>query len=272
MLGLIDANAAIELIRLTAREVETPGLIVQCITFASLAGNENLDAICKENDVEFGVSGLSRTLGSIDLSRAKFESLAKWIQKHAQTMPDSAAKVEAIMLAARHLSADSSKRTELFQMAAAAREACRVSYYWDDPAKEILEELPKFESLTTTEFDELLFATLEHTPAKIDSYQLNMVFANLVKMVAVRDPQFAKQILDPAFENGAWLYGDPTWSAFDNNMLLKSYAWIDPELAAQKAVELSEKFSEDDEVRKLQILTSVIDELNSIAVRKGMLK
>ena len=270
VLGLVDANAAIELTRLTAREVEIPGIIAQCLTYASLAGDQDLDAVCKESNVKFEATGLSQTLRSIDLSHAKYEPLAEWIQTHAETMPDSVAKVEAIMLAARHMPAGS-ERAKLLQLASSAREACRVSYFWDDPAKEILEELPKFESFTTAEFDELLFATLEHAPPKIDSYQLNMVFANLVRMVAVHDPQIAKQILDPAFENGAWLYGDPTWSAFDNNMLLKSYAWIDPELAAQKAVELSEKFSEDDQVRKLQLLTSVIDELNNIAVRKGML-
>lgn len=65
---------------------------------------------------------------------------------------------------------------------------------------------------------------------------------------------------------------DPTRSAFDDNALLQAYTWIDPALAAQKAVELSDRFSKDDSVRKLQLLTSVIDELNSISIRKGMLK
>ena len=68
------------------------------------------------------------------------------------------------------------------------------------------------------------------------------------------------------------LYGDPTWSPFSNNILLKAYAWIDPELACQKALELSERYSKEAQVRKLELLTTVISELNTIAIRKGMLR
>lgn len=271
VLGLVDADAAIELIRLTASEFETQRLSAQCLLFASLAGDQDLDAICKKNDVEFGEQGLPRSLMAVNLSHARYDLFTKWIQKQVQTMPDSVAKVEVIMLAARHMPAGS-QQSELLGAAVSAWEACDASNSWIDPATKVLAELPKFESLSTADFDALLFASLEHAPTNIDSFQLNGVFANLVRMVAIHDPQIARQILDLAFENGAWLYGDPLWSAFENNSLLMSYAWIDPELAAQKAVELSDKFSEDDDVRKLQLLTSVINELNSIAVRKGMLR
>ena len=117
-----------------------------------------------------------------------------------------------------------------------------------------------------------LFATLEFAPAKTETMQTNMIYANLIKMVAIKDPEVAEQILDSAFENGAWLYGDPTWSPFSNNILLKAYAWIDPELACQKALELSERYSKEAQVRKLELLTTVISELNTIAIRKGMLR
>ena len=135
-----------------------------------------------------------------------------------------------------------------------------------------MEELPKFDSITRKDFDELLFATIVNSPPEINSMQLNGVFADLVKMVAIRNPEIARKILDPAFENGAWLNGHPTWSAFDDNQLVKAYAWIDPKLAVNKATELSEQYSADDSVRKLQLFTTVIDELNSIAIRKGMLR
>lgn len=42
-------------------------------------------------------------------------------------------------------------------------------------------------------------------------------------------------------------------------------------LAADKAMELSDQFSKDAPVRKLQLFTSVIEELNNIAIGKGML-
>ena len=50
------------------------------------------------------------------------------------------------------------------------------------------------------------------------------------------------------------------------------YAWIDPELACQKALELSERYSNEAQVQKLELLTTVINELNTVAIRKGMLR
>ena len=273
VLALVDPNAAVDLVQLSASEVEMPGLVSQCLAYASLSGDHDMDAICKEKGVKFNASGLSqsRALMAIDLSHVRYEMLSAWVQKHVDVMPESTSKIASIMLAARHMPAGPD-RAKLIEMAASARKACNPSYYYDDPAKEILEELPKFDSLTTAEFDELLFATIEHAPTKINSFQLNGVFASLVKMLAIREPKLARKILDPAFENGAWRYGDPQWSAFENNWLLQAYAWIDPEIASQKAVELSEVYSQDDPVRELQLLTLVIDELNSIAIRKGMLR
>ena len=271
-LGLVDARTALDLLKLTGREVEMPGLVGQCLAFASISGDQDLEAICKEKGVTFDATGFSRsrTLMAVEQSRASYTVLSEWIQKHADIMPDSLGKVEAAMLAARHLP-ESPERAKLIKMAATARKACSPTYFWDDPAKEILEELPKFESMTISEFDQLLFAAIEHAPTKISSFQLNGVFANLVKMIAVRDPEVAREILEPAFENGAWRYGDPQWSAFENNMLLKAFVWIDPELAGDKALELSDHYAGDAPVRRLQLLTSVIDELNIVAIRKGML-
>ena len=273
LLGLVDVKAAIDLTRLTASENELPGIVSQCLAYASIAGKEDLDTICKEKEIQFDATGFgqSRALMSFDLSNARCDKLAEWFRKHVGAMPNSTGKVSAIMFAARHMPAGT-ERSKLIEMAAIARRDCSPTYFWDDPAKEILEELPRFDSLTNAEYDELLFAAIEHAPAKINSYQLNMVFANLVKMVAVRDAKVAQQILEPAFENGAWRYGDPQWSAFEGNHLLKACAWIDPKFAAEKATELSEQFSGDAPVRKLQLLTSVIDEMNSIAIRKGMLE
>lgn len=273
VLGLVDAATAIDLIRLTGLEVEVPGLIAECLAYASISGDQELDKICKLKGVEFDASGFSRSrvLMLVDLSHVKYELLSDWIKEHAAIMPDSPAKVALIMLAARHMPSGPD-RAKLIKMAAVTRKSCNPTYHWDDPAKEILEELPKFESLTTAEFDELLFATIEHAPRKIDSTQLNSVFANMVKMVAVRDPKLARQILEPAFENGAWRYGDPTWSAFSTNSLLQACAWIDPEFAGQQAIKMAKQYAGDDPVRELQLLTTVIDELNSIAIRKGMLR
>jgi len=271
LVGLVDADAAIQLVKLTAREMETPELIAQALAYASMADDQDLDAICKKNNVKFDASGLNEQLLSTDLSHAKYESMAKWIRTHISSMPDSNGKVASIMFAARQME-PGSERKKLLTMAASAREACNVAYSWHDPAKEILEELPKFKSLTANEYDELLFASLEHAPPTFNSYQLNGVFANLVKMIAVRDPIVARKMLDPAFENGAWLYDNSTWSAFRFNSLLKAYAWIDPKLAGKKVIELSEKYSHDNPVRRLELLTSAINELNSIAIRKGMLR
>ena len=269
--GLIDANAAIELIRLISRETETPNLIAKCIAFASLASEQDIEAICQKQNVEFGATGLADIFQSLEPAHTKYPVVAKWIEDHIETMPDSASKVTAAMLAARHLP-DGPRRKKLLQMVAAARKACNPSFHYDDPAKAILEELPKFDSLSMAEFDELLFATLEFAPAKTDTMQTNMIYANMIKMVAIKDPEAAKQVLDSAFENGAWLYGDPTWSAFSEGSLLKAYAWIDPELACQKALEHSEKYSSEAQVRKLELLTTVVGELNTIAIRKGMLR
>ena len=269
--GLIDANAAIELIRLTSRETEGPGLIAKCLAFASLAGEQDIEAICKKQKVEFEATGLTDVFQSLEPSHSKYPVIAKWIEDHIETMPDSANKVTAAMLAARHLP-DGPRRKKLLQKVAVARKACNPSYHYDDPTRAILEELPKFDSLSMAEFDELLFATLEFAPAKTDTMQTNMIYANLIKMIAIKDPEAAKQILDSAFENGAWLYGDPTWSAFSEGSLLKAYAWLDPELACQKALELSEKYSSEAQVRKLELLTTVVGELNTIAIRKGMLQ
>jgi len=269
--GLVDADAAIELIRLTSREVETSRLIAECLIFASLASEQDTEAICKKQNVELDAEGLRDFFWWNKLSHSKYPVTVKWIEDHVETIPDSANKVTAAMLAARHLP-DGPRRKKLLQLVAAARKACSPSYHYDDPAKGILEELPKFDSLSMAEFDELLFATLEFAPAKTETMQTNMIYANLIKMVAIKDPEVAEQILDSAFENGAWLYGDPTWSPFSESSLLKAYAWIDPELACQKALELSERYSKEAQVRKLELLTTVISELNTIAIRKGMLR
>ena len=269
--GLVDANTAIELIRLTSRKNETSRLIAECLIFASLAGDQDIEAICKKQNVELDAEGLRYFFWWNELSHSKYPVTVKWIEDHVETIPDSANKVTAAMLAARHLP-DGPRRKKLLQLVAAARKACSPSYHYDDPAKGILEELPKFDSLSMAEFDELLFATLEFAPAKTETMKTNMIYANLIKMVAIKDPEVAEQILDSAFENGAWLYGDPTRSAFSNNILLKAYAWIDPELACQKALELSERYSKEAQVRKLELLTTVISELNTIAIRKGMLR
>ena len=59
---------------------------------------------------------------------------------------------------------------------------------------------------------------------------------------------------------------------FLEGSLLEAYAWINPELACQKALKLSEKYSSEVQVRKLELLTTVVGELNTIAIRKGMLR
>ena len=270
VLALIDPDASIVLTRLTGDEQEIPGLITQCLSFASIAGDHDIDAICKKHGVTFNANGLSRQIEGTSLSVGDYEVTANWIRANLDSMPDSVNKVAAIMFAARQMP-PGQQRADLIKLAAKARQVCEVSYYWNDPAKEILEELPKFESLTIEEFDELLFATILHAPDKTTTMQLNGVYAGLIKMVAVRDPAIAIKLLEPAFENGAWLYRDPTWSAFDGNELIKAYAWANPKAAAEKARSLAERFANDDSVRKLQLLTSVITELNDISIRKGML-
>ena len=269
--GLVDVDAAIELVRLTSRENDKPRLIAKCLVFASLAGEQDIEAICKKHNIELDAQGFRDIFWWIELSHSKYPVTAKWIEDNIETFPDSANKVTAAMLAARHLP-DGPRRKKLLQLVAAARKACSPSYHYDDPTKGILEELPKFDSLSMAEFDELLFATLEFAPTKTETMQTNMIYANLIKMVAIKDPEVAKQILDSAFENGAWLYGDPTWSAFSEGSLLRAYAWIDPKLACKKALELSDRYSNEAQVRKLELLTRVIDELNTIAIRKGMLR
>ncbi len=271
VLGLIDADTGIKLIRLTAREIEISGLIAQCAAYASLAGDQDIDAICKKHDVTFDATGIENLTSKVSTTRTRYDAVAAWIQEHVDKMPDSTAKIGSILFAARHLP-PGQQRTQLIHKAAIARKACNPSYHWDDPAKPILEELPKFDSITTSEFDDLLFAVIEHAPPKTDSMQLNGVYANLIKMLAVRDPDAASNLLEPAFENGTWLYGDPNWSAFSDNSLLKAWSWIDPKLAFEKALELSDRYSDDDPVRKLQLLTTVINELNTIATGKGMLQ
>ena len=103
MIGIVDADAAIKLIRLTGRQVEVPRLITQCLAFASIVGGQDLELICKENKVEFESSGIIDKLSLMDLSHAKYESLVKWIIQHVDAMPDSAGKVAAIMFAARQM-------------------------------------------------------------------------------------------------------------------------------------------------------------------------
>ncbi len=260
ILGIVDPDTAIRLIRLAADQREVESLTNECLAIISLTDPENLADICKRNQLSYEGTGTTRLLELAGDSKNN-KLLADWCSRLSGTMQDSMGKVQFCLYAARQTE-DVAERDRLIQLAVNAWRQCKIEfwYHWSDPAKVAEVQLARFDNIQSQQLDELVFACLNRAPGPFDTNQKIGVFGNVARMLALRDPELRRHLLQPVFDSGAWLLDIGHRSAFEENLLIQSAVWVDPEWACQIAEEMSARYSSDDPLRKLQLFTTVIKE------------
>jgi hypothetical protein len=174
------------------------------------------------------------------------------------------------LFAARHLP-PGPERERLIEVAVRAWEVCEVShwYHWSDPAKFALEQIMLFDSIEVHELDQLVFACLNKAPESFDTMNLMGVLGDAARLLSIRDAKLGRDLLEPAFDDTVWLFDHVGRTWFDQNIALRSCVWVDPAWAAELAQQLSDRYSEDDPIRKIQMFSSIIAEIaNVMPVKK----
>lgn len=263
-LALLDAEKSLKLIELTADAQEVPALQSQALVLLSMLDFSEAKKYAKQHEVDLS-SGVTNLLVN---PAAQFigerADLRPWFLELTKELKPSTAKLKLLLMAARHLPVGV-ERLELIQQSAEVWENAEINYWyhWTDPCKVALEELPALEQLSNEELSMLIFAAAKTGPKSFATHNDLGVFANFSRLVAMRDPQLGRAILEPAFSGTSWLH-HMTRPWLDNNLIMGAAAWSDPDWAMKKVLELSEELGAEDDVYRLQLICSLVSDIEKI--------
>jgi hypothetical protein len=265
-LCIVNAEAALKLIHLTADTAEEERLTYEALVLLSLVDYEAFEAVRRKHNSILKNGAIDSVYSLMTMSHP---SRVEWALKMEMHLPDCADRLRLHLLAARELN-PGPQRQACFAQVQSTWENTQIDYWyhWSDPAKIALSELVKYKDLTTDELDPLIFACLKKAPPKFTSSNELSVFANAARMISLRDADLAKQLLEPAFDDCVWLFDPNSWTNFDRNHLVHAAVFIDPEWGTQKVRDLAEKYSADDPVRKLQLYSAALEELITLSAAR----
>ncbi len=229
----------------------------------SLVDLERAKAVGKRREIEW-TSGLENFLDRFDSIPNLPGYFHQWALEVASTMEQSPVQIQLYLLAASTLPAGTERR-RLIQKAVETLETVEVTgwFYWSDPARYALNVVFKFDDLRLGELDELLFASLKNAPLEFSSFHQFDVLANRIRLLSLRDTELAKFLLEPVFQDTAWMHSNYRLRLY-LNPLVQTAAWVDADWSLSLMEQWNNTLGVDDPVSTLQLGGEIIEEIERI--------
>ncbi len=263
MLAIVDLDRARKLIALTAREVEAARLKSEALLYWGLAHRDEFAKRLRAGTLPpidpAGIQTLLYLMSNAPhlVRRGLPEPLAL-----AKTIDDPKTRMQFALFHAR-LASDDQLRHALVELAinAVARAAVntRDDYYSRHYVGAVLPGLQRLQHVDSEDLDRLVFASLWHLPPRFDNDRLQTVLAGAAQILAFRDRQLARVLLEPCYQDCGWLFmvmGSQL--GFANDMTLESVAGVDPKWSIEIVDHLCGTVFQRDAVSQLELRTAVI--------------
>ncbi len=267
-LAIVDHEAALALVPLVAMDREIDSVIGQLLANVSLHDSALFEKLAAEHQSKDGETKLSlqRISQSFSSLTQLPDELSDWPRRIANHLPNGAEKIQMSLWAMENASNDEQRKRDLENLLTAIRDLppVRQEFYWGDAVVQIIERIKQFENLKPAELDEIIFEVMKNRPPKYEANGSMEMLALFARLLAIKDADLARRLLEPAFENRSWLFTYQTGADFENCQVLRSTAWIDPTWAVELTRELSDELEIDTPVRRLSLVSGVIDELYAV--------
>ncbi|MEM7474987.1 MAG: carboxypeptidase-like regulatory domain-containing protein [Planctomycetota bacterium] len=263
-LAWVDPNKALRLIELTADQTEVPSLQAQALILLSMQDMPAAVAKSRRDNIDLNPGVANFLQSPFGKNLILQEHLTDWYRNLAAALNPSAPKLKLLLLALRNCE-DTVQRRALVTEAVSAWENAKVDYWyhWTDPAKEALEVLPSIDNISAEEIGQLLFAAAKTGPTSFDTNNDVGVFANFARLLGMLNPEISQSLIEAALEETTWMHNNSRpW--LDNNLLLGSMAWSNPQWAMSTVRELAKELGAEDDVHRLQLICSLVADIEKI--------
>lgn len=248
--AVVDVKKACDLIRLTAYPDEIDRLQTMAIRFAAEYSDQSLDSICrlvgKDRLNERGLMGhyLSVKHRDVELGLAI-----------ADRCNDSLGKADFLFQLAKTSDADIKAKNRLARMALEIVQTTESSKLW------LAERISDVGAWDRDLADEYLFTSfwVENPSTRITPfYQV----ANLAKHLSASDPEVARALIEPCFDDWSWLFdGRDNAVMFSQATPLHAAALIDPDWTIELVDDLFTEYLSEHPSRKLSVVEGIITSL-----------
>ncbi|MDP1561194.1 MAG: carboxypeptidase-like regulatory domain-containing protein [Pirellulaceae bacterium] len=271
MLAIVDLPVALRLIPLTASQSEQQILTQECLAMAAIVSRDQMTTLAETREAEISdrTSAAQRPnffindFLTIGLEPGPFFDLLQKVAEAKQTAENVLTDRERIVVALTAMGSlpAGQTRQERLQEVLQIWQDCEVVSWFSqsDPANDVRIILSRTEQLSIAELDALLFEAIRKAPSPLDTRFLVEVHLNLICLLALRDVDLAKNLMEPMFSDGSWHLGiEYDQSVFRNQALLAA-GRVDPVWAAQMARTLAVDYGGNDQSRRLEIYCSILE-------------
>ncbi len=265
-LALVDPAAAMELCPLIARDVEAESIRYEILTLWSLAEPDSFQqqVVGQVTDAPTGLT-LDPLRFALQIKDDCPDSLAAWPAEHAKWFPPGQAEIKVRLMALG--SADSNQQREqaleALVNAIANAPGGDQEFYWSDIAVPISDWCSRHE-VSPQELDQILFALLASRPVRFETNGALEMLGIYSRLLAMKDPELARQLMEPVFREPSWLFTYQTNFDFQQSRVLQSAAWIDPDWSVEIARSLADRSQWDSPLRRMELYSGLIKELSKL--------
>ena len=250
VMAIIDPETVLELIGTTSSKLSAREWIPQSLVWLATADFEKYKSLDKNRfnaDLAFGIRLNLRSFKRVLLDRQPMLRLAKNL--YEESGPESV-------------------RPELLLAVARQAEGLEERKKWIHATVErgvvanerTLCELACFEEVLSAEIDQLIHSAIGQASEKFaTSWQIEG-FGNLAALIAFKDPQLARKLLEPVFEDLNWLHDYSKGLNFIRNYPLRSTLWIDPRWTKSLAGKLVNEYESDHPTMKIETCGALIQD------------
>jgi hypothetical protein len=126
----------------------------------------------------------------------------------------------------------------------------------------LLPDLPLIRDIDPDTLDLLIFNTLWMLPEQFEGELLQFILGDAAQIVALRDRDLARTLIEPAFEDRGWLFMGH-YVRFDRNDALNSLAGIDPQWSVEIVDLLCREELRHNPVDQLELRCGMVTDLMS---------
>ena len=256
-ISIIGLDTSLRLIELTAGEAEIESLKTQSLLNWGLLHPEDLRERIGGKLDGSGVKSWLRSYSYLD--RLGFKGLSSPLEL-ASLIEDPNARLSFLLFHAK-LSNDLSLRRQLTARAAEAIREVRSeanNFIYAHYLNALTDVESLLASLPTEELDPLVFAALWNLPPKFDNDRLHSLLGGAARVLAYRDRELARVLLEPALSERSWMFAGR--ESF-RNYTIECVGRIDPEWSLEIVEDLCEGEYRHNAVNRMELRSGLIKSL-----------
>jgi hypothetical protein len=267
--GTVNFDQAMEMITKHLDGYYAENERYKCLTLSSIANPEKVAEYCAEKQIEprFSFRDQVNVLSAFgEIAPTTLD----WLKAHIDEIYDSRERNWAAVNIARHQT-DAAERLRWLEKGAESNWKVNMYTLGDDSWNTLPNQLNRFRSLTVKELDALLFRALTDLPAKFDSSNDLTSLTAAIRVLAMRDADAARRLLQPVIETDRWMLNLGSQSSFELMDAIYTAAWIDPNWGEEVVKTIASQQgprTDDQELCNVQLYSGMICQLMKLAATR----